>query len=167
MNAPKIDFFEMFRVLACHDVRYVTVGGMAAALQGVPINTFDLDILVEISEANAVRALSALIDLDAYSRLHRDRKLRPDLSHLTSGGHLLPQTRCVPLDVLGMIGKGRDFAGVTHAIEQKSIQGIKVPILSLAALIETKEEAAREKDLAVISLLRAALLEKQNLDTDN
>jgi hypothetical protein len=40
-----------------------------------------------------------------------------------------------------------------------SVGSAKVRVLSLSALIQTKEEAGREKDLAVLGILRRTLLE--------
>ncbi|MCH7847485.1 MAG: hypothetical protein IIB53_03900 [Planctomycetes bacterium] len=51
--------FESFQ---SHDVRYVVIGGIAAALHGVPRATFDLDILIEASPANAKKLLDALLE---------------------------------------------------------------------------------------------------------
>ena len=51
--------FESFQ---SHNVRYVVIGGIAAALHGVPRATFDLDILIEPSPANAKRLLDALLE---------------------------------------------------------------------------------------------------------
>jgi hypothetical protein len=45
-----------------HKVKYLTIGGIAAILYGVPRATFDLDILIEPTEENAQRLLEALID---------------------------------------------------------------------------------------------------------
>jgi len=49
--------FESFQ---SHDVEYLVIGGIAAVLHGVPRATFDLDILIRPSEANADRLLEAL-----------------------------------------------------------------------------------------------------------
>lgn len=35
---------DILRTLARHDVELIVVGGMAAALQGAPVNTLDIDI---------------------------------------------------------------------------------------------------------------------------
>jgi tRNA nucleotidyltransferase/poly(A) polymerase len=45
-----------------HQVRYVTIRGIAAILHGVPRATFDLDILIEATPENAQRLLDALLD---------------------------------------------------------------------------------------------------------
>jgi hypothetical protein len=45
-----------------HRVKYVTIGGIAAILHGVPRATFDLDILIEATSDNAQRLLDALFE---------------------------------------------------------------------------------------------------------
>ncbi len=52
----------VFKSFQQHDVRYVVIGGIAAALYGVPRATFDLNILIEATPENAQRLLDALID---------------------------------------------------------------------------------------------------------
>ena len=53
---------QVFSSLLAHEVRYVTIGGIAAILHGVPRTTFDLDILIEATPENASRLLRALLD---------------------------------------------------------------------------------------------------------
>lgn len=43
----------VYSSLQKHNVRYVTIGGVAAILHGVPRATFDLDILIEATLENA------------------------------------------------------------------------------------------------------------------
>jgi hypothetical protein len=51
---------DVFACFQSHDVRYVVIGGIAAVLHGVPRATFDLDLLIEATDANAERLLQAL-----------------------------------------------------------------------------------------------------------
>ena len=51
---------DVFSSFQKHEVRYVTIRGVAAILHGVPRATFDLDILIEASPENAGRLLRAL-----------------------------------------------------------------------------------------------------------
>ena len=53
----------VFASFDSHDVRYVVIGGVAAILHGVPRMTFDLDILIDPSPANAHRVLEALTEV--------------------------------------------------------------------------------------------------------
>ena len=50
----------VFASFRARDCKYVVIGGMAAVLYGVPLATFDLDILIEASPDNAQRLLEAL-----------------------------------------------------------------------------------------------------------
>ncbi|MGQ9555614.1 MAG: DUF6036 family nucleotidyltransferase [Anaerolineae bacterium] len=43
-------------------MKYLTIGGIAAVLHGVPRATFDLDILIEATPDNAQRLLDALLN---------------------------------------------------------------------------------------------------------
>ena len=83
-------------------MEFIIVGGVAALLQGAPINTIDLDIVYARSPANVDRALAALEELGA---VYRDdgRRLSPTRSHLESPGHKLLETRHGPLDLLGTV----------------------------------------------------------------
>lgn len=81
-----------------------------------------------------------------------------------SPGHQLLSTSLVDLDCLGMIGDGlgyEDLQDRTVALTLASGRSIRV--LSLPALIETKEQAARPKDLAALPVLRATLEESKRV----
>jgi len=52
----------VYSSLQRHNVLYLTIGGIAAILHGVPRTTFDLDILIEATPENAQRLLDALLD---------------------------------------------------------------------------------------------------------
>jgi hypothetical protein len=45
-----------------HEVKYLIIGGIASILYGVPRATFDLDILIEPTLANAQKLLDALLE---------------------------------------------------------------------------------------------------------
>ncbi|TFH13026.1 MAG: hypothetical protein E4H02_12580 [Lentisphaerales bacterium] len=55
---------DVFKSFQQHDVKYLVIGGIASILHGVPRATFDLDILIEATPANALRLLDALLDAD-------------------------------------------------------------------------------------------------------
>ncbi len=154
----KMNYLEMIKTLVSHEVEFVIVGGVAAALRGVPINTFDLDIVHFREPANIERLVAALQALDAVYRFQPELRRRPDETHLTSAGHQLLITRFGPLDVLGSIGRGRTFRDLLpHAAEMALSQGLRVRVLDLASQIAVKEETGGEKDLAALPLLRRAL----------
>lgn len=156
------DFGRLLRVLAKHGVEHVVVGGVAAVLQGAPLATFDLDVVHARTPANVARLLAALNELQAVSRAQLPRRLAPEASHLTSPGHQLLDTAAGPLDVLGEIGHGRGYEDLRpHAVPLVLADDLTVLVLDLATLIAVKQESGRDKDLAVLPLLRATLAERE------
>lgn len=142
-------------------VDFIVVGGVCAILHGAPISTFDLDLVHSRKPANVRRLLAALKALDACYRLQPEKRLRPGATHLTSPGHQLLMTRFGPLDLLGTIGHGRGYEDLLeHAAETRIGRGVKVRLLSLAKLIEVKQETAGEKDRAIMGILRRTLEQK-------
>ena len=107
------------------------------------------------------RLLEALAEMEACYRTHPEKRLKPDESHLSGAGHQLLMTRFGPLDVLGLIGIGRDYADLLpHTVEVRFSDGLTVRLLDLETLIQTKQEAAGEKDLPVLAILRRVQAEQ-------
>lgn len=88
---------------------FIVVGGTAAAIEGAPVNTFDLDTVHPREPANLDRLLAALGWLNATYRTRAELALKPDVSHLASPGHQLLMSRFGPLNVLGAIGRSRSY----------------------------------------------------------
>jgi hypothetical protein len=129
-------------------------------LEGVPVHTFDLDVVHSREPGNIGRLLAALESLEAAYRARPE--LRPDVSHLASPGHQLLMTRFGPLDVLGMIGRSRSYEDLLpHAHEVEVDEGLRVRVLNLETLIAVKEEVAGERDLAMLPIMRRTLEEKR------
>ena len=138
------------------------MGGVAAVLQGAPINTFDLDVVHSTDPANVSRVMAALEELDAIYRAQPDLRLRPNASHLSSAGHQLLITRLGPLDLLGSIGKGRAYPDLLiHTTEMKAGPSLSVRVLDLETQIAIKEEVGGEKDRAALPILRRTLEERR------
>jgi hypothetical protein len=143
-------------------VEFLIVGGVAAVLQGAPINTFDLDVVHSTDPANVSRVMAALEELDAIYRAQPDLRLRPNASHLSSAGHQLLITRLGPLDLLGSIGKGRAYPDLLiHTTEMKAGPSLSVRVLDLETQIAIKEEVGGEKDRAALPILRRTLEERR------
>ena len=162
MKTPTPDFAAILRTLVEHGVGFVVVGGVGAVVQGAPIATFDLEIVHARDPVNVKRIMAALKELEAWYRSRPNDRRMPDESHLVSPGHQLLMTRYGPLDLLGVVGAGwgfDDLAGRTLELEVSA--GLRVRILELAALIRIKEELGRDKDKAVLPVLRRSLEESR------
>jgi len=136
------------------------VGGVAAVLNGAPISTLDLDIVHARSQENLDRLLAALTELDARYRDLTGRILRPERSALAGEGHHLLITSCGPLDVLGQIGDRLGYEDLLPETVERVLGAYSFRVLDLGALIRTKEQAGRDKDRAVLAILRRTLQER-------
>ncbi len=162
MDEPRsVRFLGLLRALLRHGVDFFVVGGVAAQLEGAPILTFDLDVLYDKSPENLARLLAALRELKARYRDPAGRHIEPDAEKLATLRLHLLLTELGPLDVLGSIGDGltyQDLAGRTLSYQLGESQ---VRVLELAAVIETKEQANRDKDRATLPVLRQTLAMKR------
>ena len=157
---PRNRYLAILQTLSEHDVEFIVVRGVAAVLNGAPVNTFDLDIVHSTDPENVPELLRALDALNARYRLQPERMLRPAITHLASPGHQLLITDFGPLDVLGAIGKGRSFKDLLPNTVQLEVRpDLRVRVLDLDTLIAVKEEVGDEKDAAVLPILRRTLQE--------
>jgi hypothetical protein len=133
---PGSDLLAALRALAEGGVKFAVVGGLAAVLNGAPVNTFDLDIVPARDGGNVARLLSVLEAIDASS----------------------------PLDIVGKTGHGLGYEELLpHTVEMEAGAGVRVRVLDLATIIALKEELGGEKDLAVLPILRRTLELKQRV----
>jgi hypothetical protein len=159
---PERKLIATLRALREGDVEFIVVGGLAAVLQGAPVDTFDVDIVHSRGSANIARILPVLDALDAIFRMQPERRLRPNTSHLASPGHLNLMTRYGPLDLLGTIGNNLAYEDlIPRSVELDVAEGLRIRVLDLETLIAIKEELGGEKDLAVLPTLRRTLEEKR------
>jgi hypothetical protein len=149
---------------ALHDggVDFILVGGLAAVLNGAPVDTFDTDVVHSRDVSNIERLLPVLESLDAVFRIQPERRLRPNASHLASAGHLNLITRYGPLDLLGTIGRNLGYEDLmAHSAEMDIGEKLRIRVLDLETIIGIKEELGGEKDRAVLPILRRTLDEKR------
>jgi hypothetical protein len=68
------DFKDMLELLSRHGVRYLIVGGLAFIYHAKPRYTKDMDLWVEYTKENVVRANAALAEFGATSFLSTERR---------------------------------------------------------------------------------------------
>lgn len=155
------DAAAMFAVLDQHRVRYVVIGGLAAAMWGSDLpRTTDADITPARNSANLDRLATALRALEARLRVRgepRGAAVPIDRAFLTQNIVCLI-TRYGPLDI-SFVPDGT--TGYDSLVSTAVIRSIGphpgVPIADLAAIIESKTAAGRAKDLAQLPSLRRLL----------
>jgi predicted nucleotidyltransferase len=156
------DFAALLFALNDADVEFLIVGGLAAVLNGTPVNTYDVDVVHRRTPENVDRIMPVLGALEAIYRIQPERRLRPAKSSLLSPGHQNLITKYGPLDLLGSIGRDMSYEDLLpHTTEMLIEEGVRVRVLNLETLIEIKEELGGEKDRAMLPVLRRTLEEKQ------
>ena len=129
----------VFASFHSHDVRYVVIGGIAAILHGVPRATFDLDILIEATPANAGRLLDAL------------REAGFDTAHLIETEALLANEITVFNDRVRIDVQtstpGLAFEDAWARRETRQYEGQPLYLASRQDIISSKRAAGRPKDL--------------------
>jgi predicted nucleotidyltransferase len=149
----------MVRGLTRKKVKFVVVGGVAAAAHGSSRVTNDLDICYDPSDkANLVALASVLSSWDAYPRgvepnlpfILDDRTLfgAPVLTLTTNGGDI---------DVMDRIAGVGDYAAVRLHSQRISALGVRFRVLDLASLIKAKRAAGRPRDFEHLPELEALL----------
>jgi len=139
-----------------HRVEFVIVGGVACVLHGTSYVTYDLDVCVRLGSENLYRVQAALEDLHPYHRLS-GKKLPLELTDelCTRLKNVYLQTDLGTLDCLGEIAGIGDYEKVAGCSISMSFPFGECRVLSLDALIASKEAAGRDKDWSAVRFLRA------------
>jgi len=160
---PELRPDEILATLDRHEVRYVLIGGLAAILHGAAHVTTDVDIVPEEDRGNLDRLSAALHELNARVRVSGEAEGIP-FGH---DGASLSRVRIWDLvtdlgniDITFVPSGTRGYDDLRRAMEPMTVRGIEVPVAALADVIRSKEAADRERDRAILPVLRA-LLERQ------
>ncbi len=162
---------EILEVLERHKVLYVVIGGLAAELRGSPYVTRDVDVTPARTRENFTRLAAALKELDAKLRI-------PDME----------EPRAIPLDER-TFGQGTTWTFVTKhgyldiallpddtqcyddlrrsATREQITDSATIVVAALADVIRSKEAAGREKDRAILPILRQVLERSRQKDRDD
>ena len=104
-----------------------------------------------------MRLLAALQEVKARYRDPAGRHIEPDAARLATLQMHLLVTDLGPLDVLVRIGKDLGYDDLVGRTVEFQLEEARVRVLELAAVIETKEYANRDKDRAALPVLRQTL----------
>jgi hypothetical protein len=146
-------FLELIRTVVAHQVDAIVVGGIAAILHGAPVMTADLDLLFDPAPENLARIDGMLRALEAHYADSAGRHIVPTSDKLADLKIHLLRTRFGRLDLLRTIGQGEDFASLKQRSQEFEIDGLRIRVLDLEAIIATKQAAGRPKDLAALPFL--------------
>ncbi len=140
------------RLLAKHRLDAVLIGNAAAALQGSPVTTVDLDFMFRKTPGNLRKLRRIADDLDAIvlhpyypaSELYRVVRERDGLQ----------------LDFMAKVHGIRSFESLRSRATDARFGRHELKVASLEDIIRSKKAANRPQDRAVLPVLRKTLHEK-------
>jgi len=150
MNAKPL-LTEVGRALQQVGLDAVLIGNAAAALQGAPVTTVDLDFLFRNTPRNVARlkrfaaALHAMVLRPYYPASDLFRVVRDEDG--------------LQVDFMATIHGVRSFEGVRARATTIAIDDVPVRVASLADIVKSKRAAGRPRDLAILDILEKALEE--------
>lgn len=143
MNSKQISLLAAFLE---QGVEYAVVGGVAVNAYGYLRATNDLDVFIRPTEENARAAFEALRMLGAPLDGAEPTDLLNDADNLRFG----PAEDHV--DILASIGE-MPFEQVWRNRVEARVEGLAIPFISKADLIENKRKVGRLRDLADVEEL--------------
>ena len=146
---------DVFSSFQKHEVKYVVIGGIAAVLYGVPRATFDLDILIEATPANAQNLLDALIEakFGTAELISADKLLAHEITIFKDRVRIDVQTTT----------PGLKFENAWHNRETMKYQDQTFYVVSRNDLIASKLAAGRKVDLEDVRLLESGSKEQSTI----
>lgn len=155
---PGSKLLGTFRILSERSVQFIVVGGVAALMNGAPVQTYDVDMVYAREPENTARLLQVPQEIEAVFRVQPERRLRPNESHIAERGHLNLLTNYGSVDLLATIGDNLGYWELlSHTTEMEIEDGIRIRVLDLETIISLKEQLASDKVLAVLPILRQTL----------
>lgn len=144
------DYKDLLRILNRHRVKYLIVGAYAVIYYSEPRYTKDLDIWIKPEKKNAQRAFHALKEFGA--------PLKGITPEDFSNKKLFYQIGVAPVRVdIIMSISGIEFDSAFRNKVSTKFDNIKINIIGLRELIESKEKTGRDMDNIDVKALRRIL----------
>jgi hypothetical protein len=161
---------EILEVLERHKVLYVVIGGLAAELRGSPYVTRDVDVTPARTRANYTRLAAALRELDAKIRvpdMAEPLTIPLDQRTFEQGTTWTFVTKHGYLDIALLPDGTRGYDDLRRSATREQITDtVTISVAALADVIRSKEAAGREKDRAVLPILRQVLERSRKKERD-
>ena len=141
------------KILERNRLEAILIGNAAAALQGAPVTTVDLDFLFRKTPRNVAKlksvakALRAVVMRPYYPASDLFRVVREEDG--------------LQVDFMGSIHGVRSFASLRSRTQRMEFDGAVLLVADLADIVRSKRAAGRPRDRAVLETLEKTLREKK------
>lgn len=159
-------YLPLFKALNDADVQYVVVGGLATVLHGYARLTADVDLVINLEQAEATKAINAITSLGYKARLPVDpiqftdetiRESWINEKNMLVFSFYQPENPLLILDVF--VREPFPIEDMLKNAVRMDVGGVDVPVCAINDLIAMKKKASRPKDIEDIKFLQG-LLEK-------
>ncbi len=148
----------MLQGLRTTKVKFVVVGGLAAAAHGSRRVTDDIDICYDTARANVTRLAAVLSEWNAYPRgIERGLPFFMDARQFRTTPIMTLTTIEGFIDVLDVVKGVGEYSKCRERSIAVEAFGIRFRALDLPALIDAKKAAGRPKDIDQLPELDALL----------
>jgi hypothetical protein len=156
MTEAPFDPLGALHTLDRHGVRFIVIGGYAAAIRGSPVITGDVDICYARDDENLERLAETLTELGATLRgAPPDLPFQLDAKTLKRGDAFTFNTTAGPLDCVGIPAGTSGFEDLGAEATNEDLDGLTVRVASIEDLMRMKRAAGRAKDLIALEWLGA------------
>lgn len=150
------DFEHLLERLLDHSIEFVLIGGYAAVAHGVSLLTQDIDICLNFSEANLLALQAALQNQHPVHRLTPNRiPVLITTDNAASFKNFYIDCDSGQLDCVSNVDGLGTYEDIVSLSEKIDLDGKPCRILSLTALIRSKEHLGRPRDLEAVKQLKA------------
>jgi predicted nucleotidyltransferase len=146
-----IIYEDILRAFQKNKVKYVLVGGLAVNLRGAFRATADLDILVDMTDANLAKIVKILKQKKYFVKQPvdpmriSDAQTRQDwIENKNMKAFCFFKENGEQVDLI--IDSPVKFSQAIKEADIQDIDGIRLPVVSIRHLIKMKEKTGREKD---------------------
>ncbi len=153
-----MQFGKAVQALCDAGVEFIVIGGVSAIFHGAARATYDLDICYSRAPANLRRLAAALAPFHPRPRgIGADLPFVWDETTLRNATVLTLQTDIGAIDLLAEVTGLGAFKNVKERSLVVEAFDRRIATLTLAALIQAKRAAGREKDLSGLAELESLL----------
>lgn len=159
----KDDFFTLLKRLSAGGVEFVIIGGFAGIAHGCSYVTQDIDICLYFNSDNLLRLQKSLADLHPVHRMTPAKiKLELNKENCKQYKNLYLDTDIGQLDCISFVEGIGGFQPAKSKSIIIQIEDLKLQVLDIDALIESKKTMNRQKDKEALMQLKAIKNLKQD-----
>lgn len=149
MSFEESVLLELMRAVTAVRLDSVLIGNAAAALNGVPVTTQDIDLFVRDTPQNQEKIRKLVKALGRHARASRPFEPTSNIIRI--------EGLSVDIDLVFELSSHAKFEAVKSRAKTVRIAGVRVRIAHLRDIIDAKRAAGRPKDLATLPLLEDAV----------